>query len=173
MFKKFLLLGVVLGGSLMAQTVVLETSEGEIEIALKPGIAPKATENFVGLVKKGYYDGVIFHRVIPNFMIQGGDPTGTGEGGESLWGECFEDECTPDEQFDRKYLLAMANRGPATNGSQFFITTAETPWLNGKHTIFGEVVSGQKVIDKIEAYGSSSGKTTKELKIKKAYAKGA
>ena len=131
-------------------TVILQTTQGDIEIKLWPQVAPKTVENFLGLAKKGYYNGITFHRVIKNFMIQGGDPTGTGRGGESLWGGKFEDEVTPNAKFDRKGLLAMANAGPNTNGSQFFITTAATPWLNMKHTIFGEVVSGYEVVEKIE-----------------------
>ena len=130
--------------------VVFETTQGRIEFKLFPPSAPKACENFTGLVKKGYYDGIIFHRVIPQFMVQGGDPTGTGRGGKSLWGNQFEDEVTPDVRFDKTGLLAMANAGPGTNGSQFFITTAKTPWLNMRHTIFGEVVSGYDVVQKIE-----------------------
>ena len=131
-------------------TVTLETNAGSIEIKLFPDVAPKTCENFIGLVKKGYYDGLIFHRVIKSFMIQGGDPTGTGRGGSSLWGKPFEDEVRSDVNFDRKGILAMANAGPGTNGSQFFITTIPTPWLNMKHTIFGEVVSGYDVVQKIE-----------------------
>ena len=130
--------------------VVLETNQGNIEVKLFNDAAPKTVENFVGLIKKGYYNGLIFHRVIPEFMIQGGDPTGTGTGGESLWGGEFADEVKPNVQFDRPGLLAMANAGPNTNGSQFFITTVPTPWLNMKHTIFGEVVSGMDVVTKIE-----------------------
>lgn len=133
-----------------ATKVVFETTQGHIEFKLFPNIAPKACENFTGLVKKGYYDGIIFHRVIPQFMVQGGDPTGTGRGGKSLWGSQFEDEVTPDVRFDKTGLLAMANAGPGTNGSQFFITTAKTPWLNMRHTIFGEVVAGYDVVQKIE-----------------------
>ncbi|MBF0489918.1 MAG: peptidylprolyl isomerase [Candidatus Omnitrophica bacterium] len=131
-------------------TVVLETNQGSVEIKLYPDLAPKTVENFLGLVKKGYYNGLIFHRVIKNFMIQGGDPTGTGMGGESFWGGKFDDEFSDKIRFDRKGLLAMANAGPGTNGSQFFITTVPTPWLNDHHTIFGEVVSGYDVIQKIE-----------------------
>jgi peptidylprolyl isomerase len=115
-----------------------------------PDIAPKAVENFVTHAKNGYYDGVIFHRVIKGFMIQGGDPTGTGMGGESIWGNDFDNEYGNNVVFDRPFLLAMANRGPNTNGSQFFITTAPADWLNGGYTIFGEVVSGQDVVTKIE-----------------------
>ena len=130
--------------------VVLDTTQGKIEFKLFPNIAPKACENFTGLVKKGYYNGIVFHRVIPKFMVQGGDPTGTGRGGESLWGKSFADEVTPDVRFEKAGLLAMANAGPGTNGSQFFITTAKTPWLNMRHTIFGEVVTGYDVVQKIE-----------------------
>ncbi len=129
--------------------VILETNRGTIVLELYPGRAPRAVENFLGLVGKGYYDGIIFHRVIPDFMIQGGDPTGTGRGGRSIWGKPFEDEFHPELSFDRPGLLAMANSGPNTNGSQFFITVAPTPWLNGRHTIFGEVVSGYEVVEAI------------------------
>ncbi len=130
--------------------VTIKTNQGDIKVKLFPEHAPKTCENFVGLAKKGYYDGIIFHRVIKEFMIQGGDPTGTGCGGESLWGKPFEDECTPALTFDRPGLLAMANAGPGTNGSQFFITTIPTGWLNMHHTIFGEVVEGYDVVQKIE-----------------------
>jgi peptidylprolyl isomerase len=130
--------------------VQLETSLGTITLRLYDKIAPKAVENFLGLAKKGYYDGVIFHRVIPGFMMQGGDPTGTGYGGQSLWGAPFEDEISDSLTFDKRGILAMANAGPKTNGSQFFITFAPTPWLNGKHTIFGEVIDGMDVLDKAE-----------------------
>ena len=145
-------LTLLMGGRSMAQdqVVVMETNQGAIEIKLFPDVAPKAVENFLGLVKKGYYNGLIFHRVIKDFMIQGGDPTGTGSGGESLWGVPFKDEVSQDVKFDRPGLLAMANAGPNTNGSQFFITTVPTPWLQMKHTIFGEVISGYDVVKKIE-----------------------
>ncbi|CAA6806520.1 MAG: Peptidyl-prolyl cis-trans isomerase (EC [uncultured Campylobacterales bacterium] len=132
------------------KNIVFETNQGNIEFKLYPDVAPKTVENFVGLCEKGYYDGVIFHRVIKDFMLQGGDPTGTGRGGESLWGGTFEDECDPKVGFDKAGLLAMANAGPDTNGSQFFITTAETAWLNGNHTIFGEVVDGYDIVETIE-----------------------
>lgn len=131
-------------------TAILETNQGSIEIELMPDVAPKTVENFVGLINKGYYDGIIFHRVIKDFMLQGGDPTGTGMGGESLWGGKFEDECDPSVKFDKPGLLAMANAGPGTNGSQFFITTVSCPWLHMKHTIFGKVTSGMDVVTKIE-----------------------
>jgi len=131
--------------------VEIETSQGTITIALKPNVAPKAVENFLRLAQGDYYNGVIFHRVIKNFMVQGGDPTGTGRGGASVWNKPFEDETSPSVQFDKPGLLAMANAGPKTNGSQFFITTASAPWLNGKHTIFGEVIEGYDVVKKMEA----------------------
>lgn len=155
-----------------SKTVVLETNQGNIEIKLKNDIAPKTCENFEKLVQKGYYNGLIFHRVIKGFMIQGGDPTGTGAGGESIWGKPFEDEVTPQAKFDAPGILAMANAGPNTNGSQFFITTAKTPWLNMRHTIFGEVISGYEVVQKIEdtATGSND-RPLSEQKIIKAYIK--
>lgn len=130
--------------------VTFKTNQGDVKIKLFPSIAPKTCENFVSLVKKGYYDGLTFHRVIKDFMIQGGDPTGTGCGGQSIWGKPFEDEFSPDVAFSKKGILAMANSGPNTNGSQFFITTTLTPWLHMRHTIFGEVVEGYDVVEKIE-----------------------
>jgi len=154
------------------QEVVFETSKGNITFELYPKVAPKAVENFVGLVKKGYYDGIIFHRVIKNFMIQGGDPTGTGRGGSSLWGKSFKDEFKAGVVFDKAGLLAMANAGPNTNGSQFFITTVPTPWLNGRHTIFGEVVEGFDTVSKIENTDvNGRNKPLKDIKIIKAYTK--
>ncbi|HOU37006.1 MAG TPA: peptidylprolyl isomerase [Candidatus Omnitrophota bacterium] len=152
--------------------VVLETTQGVMELKLMPDIAPKACENFVKLVEKGYYDGLIFHRVIKQFMIQGGDPTGTGRGGQSIWGKPFEDEVRQDVKFDRPGLLAMANAGPNTNGSQFFITTVPTPWLNMNHTIFGELVSGADVLKKIEMtpVGAQDRPVT-DQKIVRAYIK--
>lgn len=130
--------------------VVFETTQGKIVFTLRPDIAPKACENFTGLVQKGYYDGVSFHRVIRGFMIQGGDPSGTGRGGASIFGSSFEDEFKPNVVFDKAGILAMANAGPNTNGSQFFITTVPTPHLNGRHTIFGSVTEGMNVVRKIE-----------------------
>lgn len=146
-------------------TATLHTNRGDIRLVLFPDHAPKTVANFVGLAEgtkeytqpnaKGersgpFYDGSIFHRVIDGFMIQGGDPTGTGRGGP---GYKFGDEFHPELQFDRPYLLAMANAGPGTNGSQFFITVDQTPHLNRRHTIFGEVVDpeSQKVVDAIAA----------------------
>ncbi len=128
---------------------VIKTNMGTIEIELFKDKTPKTVENFVGLAEKGYYNDVTFHRVIDNFMIQGGDPTGTGRGGESLWGGKFEDEIVPDLKFDEPGLLAMANAGPNTNSSQFFITLVPTPWLNGHHTIFGKVINGMDVVQAI------------------------
>ena len=154
------------------QIVVLETNQGNIELKMFPKIAPLAVENFTTHAKDGYYNGVIFHRVIKNFMIQCGDPTGTGRGGESIWKKSFIDEFKPNVVFDRPMLLAMANRGPTTNGSQFFITTVPTPHLNGRHTIFGEVISGRDVVKKIENVKVGQGsKPLEEQKIIKAYIK--
>jgi peptidylprolyl isomerase len=152
--------------------VVLETNQGVVEVELMPEAAPKACENFLKLAEKGYYDGLIFHRVIRGFMIQGGDPTGTGTGGESIWGKPFQDEASPKVQFDSVGLLAMANSGPNTNGSQFFITTAKTPWLNGRHTIFGKVVAGYEGIQKIEGTATNGeDRPISPQKILKAYLK--
>lgn len=148
---------------------VLKTNKGEIEIELRADLAPKAVENFVTHSKNGYYNGLIFHRVIKNFMIQGGDPTGTGRSGESIWGKPFEDEFSSKAVFDRPGILAMANAGPNTNGSQFFITTVATYWLNGYHTIFGYVTKGMDVVEAIEnvpTSGQSQGnKPLNEQKI--------
>ena len=130
--------------------VVLQTNQGNIELKMFPEVAPLAVENFVTHATNGYYDGLIFHRVIKGFMIQGGDPTGTGRGGESIWKKEFVNEHKENIVFDRPFLLAMANHGANTNGSQFFITTKTTAFLNGGYTIFGEVVLGQKVVEKIE-----------------------
>lgn len=145
---------------------LIETNQGTIEVALRPDIAPKAVENFIKHSEKGYYDGVIFHRVIKNFMIQGGDPMGTGIGGVSVWGKPFEDEFSSSVSFAEPGVLAMANAGPRTNGSQFFITTAATPWLNNKHTIFGKVIKGYDVVQKIEnAKADARDKPLEEQKI--------
>jgi len=150
-------------------TATLQTSEGTIVVRLFPDHAPKTVSNFVELAEGTrqwtdpntrqtssgkLYDGTIFHRVIPDFMIQGGDPLGTGTGGP---GYQFGDEFHPELSFDRPYLLAMANAGPGTNGSQFFITTVPTPWLNRKHTIFGEVIEGADVVDRISHVKTQAG----------------
>lgn len=153
----------------------IKTNRGDIQIVLFPEHAPKTVENFIELSKKSYYDGVIFHRVIPEFMIQGGDPTGTGMGGESIYGEAFEDEFS-DKLFNLKGALSMANAGPNTNGSQFFIVQSNqmpdnmigqmqdagfpeeiveayrkggTPWLDFRHTVFGHVLDGMSVVEEI------------------------
>jgi len=118
--------------------VVLETTQGDIKLELYPNVAPLAVENFMTHIKDGYYNGIAFHRIIKDFMIQGGDPTESGRGGDSIWKKPFKDEFK-DKVFDKPGILAMANSGRNTNGSQFFITTAPTPWLNGHHTIFGKV----------------------------------
>jgi len=162
--------------------VTLNTNYGDIKILMLPEAAPKSVENFVGHCKDGYYDGIIFHRVIKDFMIQGGDPTGTGSGGESIWGRDFEDEFHP-EACNFRGALSMANAGPGTNGSQFFIVqsgpeamdrrmfpmlarqgakfTPEviekyvevggTPWLDNHHSVFGQVIEGMDVVDRIAA----------------------
>lgn len=124
--------------------VMLETTQGKIELELYSKTAPLAVENFTTHVKNGYYNGIAFHRIIKNFMVQGGDPTESGRGGESIWKKPFKDEFT-NKVFDSAGILAMANAGPSTNGSQFFITTAPTPWLNGYHTIFGKVADASSM----------------------------
>jgi peptidyl-prolyl cis-trans isomerase A (cyclophilin A) len=154
----------------MTDTLIatLHTNKGQVVVRLFPDHAPKTVRNFVELAEGGrqwtdprtgrqttarLYDGTVFHRVIPDFMIQGGDPLGSGRGGP---GYKFADEIHPDLSFDRPYLLAMANAGPGTNGSQFFITVVPTPWLNGKHTIFGEVIQGADVVDAISRVKTGS-----------------
>ena len=136
-------------GKGMNDHVTIETSMGTFEVELYTKATPKTAKNFVDLANKGYYDGIIFHRVIDNFMIQGGDPTGTGTGGESVYGQTFQDEFVDSLQHTGPGVLSMANRGPNTNGSQFFITLAPTPWINGKHTVFGKVVHGLEVVQAI------------------------
>jgi peptidyl-prolyl cis-trans isomerase A (cyclophilin A) len=150
-------------------TATLQTNKGQIVVRLFPDHAPKTVRNFTELAegarewtdprshKKStarLYDGTVFHRVIPDFMIQGGDPLGSGRGGP---GYTFADEIHPELVFDRPYLLAMANAGPGTNGSQFFITVAPTPWLNRKHTIFGEVTQGTEIVDTISHVKTGAG----------------
>jgi len=159
---------------------VIETNQGTIVAQLYPDQAPKTVENFVGLaegtkeymdpnvgqkVKRKFYDTLTFHRIIPNFMMQGGDPTGTGRGGP---GYRFEDEIVPDLKFNVPGRLAMANAGPNTNGSQFFITQVPTEHLNGRHTIFGQVVEGMDVVNKIcSTLGSDSGAPKEPITMKK------
>ena len=127
----------------------MHTNAGKITIELFDEAAPKTVENFRKLSQEGFYDGLVFHRVIRDFMIQGGDPTGTGRGGASIFGEKFEDEIRSDLKHTGAGILSMANSGPNTNGSQFFITLAPTPWLDGKHTIFGRVKSGMKIVQRM------------------------
>jgi peptidylprolyl isomerase len=149
---------------------VIETDQGDIKVRLLCDVAPKTCENFIHLAETDYYKDVIFHRVIKNFMIQGGDPTGTGRGGQSKWGKPFADEFSPKWAFDEPGLLAMANAGPGTNGSQFFITTVATPWLNNKHTIFGVVTSGYANVQKIENLPTDAqGRPANPPKIKRIY----
>ncbi|MBI2104451.1 MAG: peptidylprolyl isomerase [Candidatus Omnitrophica bacterium] len=153
------IVGVVVGGGLLmgsahAQSdrprAVIETAKGRIVIELYAEEAPKTVANFVKLAKEGFYNGIIFHRVIPGFMIQTGDPTGAGMGGP---GYTFEDEFAPGLRHDGPGVVSMANAGPNTNGSQFFITLAAAPWLDGKHAIFGRVVEGQEAVEQIAAAG--------------------
>ncbi|MGD8777949.1 MAG: peptidylprolyl isomerase [Ignavibacteria bacterium] len=127
----------------------IKTNKGTMELELFSGEAPKTVRNFCGLAQKNYYDGVTFHRVIDGFMIQGGDPTGTGSGGESIYGAKFEDEFSMNLKHDSPGVLSMANAGPNTNGSQFFITLVPTPWLNGKHSVFGKIINGMDVLQTI------------------------
>jgi peptidyl-prolyl cis-trans isomerase B (cyclophilin B) len=127
--------------------ITMETSQGTMELELYPFYAPKTVNNFIFLAREGFYDGVLFHRVIPDFVIQGGDPTGTGRGGP---GYQFEDECAGNPLIHERGVISMANAGPNTNGSQFFITHSPQPHLNGKHTVFGKVVKGLEVVDTIK-----------------------
>ena len=136
---------------------MIKTNMGTIEIELFTDKTPKTVENFVGLSEKGYYNGIIFHRVIENFMIQGGDPTGTGRGGESFWGGKFADEFDSSLRHDSPGILSMANAGPNTNGSQFFITLVATPWLDGKHSVFGKVINGMDVVNAIGKVKTGAG----------------
>ncbi len=150
----------------MNTIVELETSMGVMKIKLYDDKAPKTVKNFKDLVEKGFYDGTIFHRVIKNFMIQGGDPTGTGMGGP---GYKIDDEFGAGLKHSKKGILSMANSGPNTGGSQFFITLVPTAWLDGKHAIFGELIEGQDVLDKIGSTPTGPGDKPKtEVKIVKA-----
>lgn len=140
--------------------VKIETTMGDIYADLYSKEAPKTVENFTKLAQKGFYDGIIFHRVIPNFMVQTGDPTGTGSGGP---GYSFADEFSPKLRHDKPGVLSMANAGPNTNGSQFFITQVPTPWLDGRHSIFGQVTKGMDIVDKIA--GAERDGRDKPLKV--------
>jgi peptidyl-prolyl cis-trans isomerase B (cyclophilin B) len=128
--------------------ISMETTKGTLELELYPEHAPKTVNNFVFLAREGYYDGIKFHRVIPNFVIQGGDPSGTGAGGP---GYQFEDECKGNPLIHETGMMSMANAGPNTNGSQFFIAHSPQPHLDGKHTVFGKVVKGKDIVDAIKA----------------------
>jgi peptidylprolyl isomerase len=177
MKKIILALFLLFSVNLMAKNpiVVLETTQGKIELELFPDVAPLAVENFTTHVKNGYYNGIAFHRIIKNFMIQGGDPTETGRGGKSIWGKSFKDEYKG-KTFDKVGVLAMANAGPHTNGSQFFITTALTPWLNGRHTIFGQALPSSmatlKKLNNVATSGRRGGdRPLERQEIIKAYLK--
>ena len=141
------------------------TNKGPVEIRLMPEVAPMHVTSFIYLTRLGFYDGLAFHRVIPGFMAQGGCPLGTGTGGP---GYKFSGEFSPDVKHTKGGLLSMANAGPGTDGSQFFLTFVPTPWLDGKHTIFGEVISGMDAVKKLEEKGTQSGQPTAPLKIVKA-----
>jgi peptidylprolyl isomerase domain and WD repeat-containing protein 1 len=147
--------------------ILLSTNLGDITLELFPEAAPKTVENFVGLTEKGYYDGIIFHRVIRDFMIQWGDPTGTGTGGKSIWMKAFEDEFNDRSLTHKKWVISMANAGRNTNGSQFFIVTAaDASFLDRKHTIFGHVVEGMDIVDMIESSATDrNDKPKDEVKI--------
>jgi peptidyl-prolyl cis-trans isomerase B (cyclophilin B) len=141
------------------------TNKGPILIKFMPGVAPMHVTSFIYLTRLGFYDGLSFHRVIPGFMAQGGCPLGTGTGSP---GYSFSGEFSPSVKHDKGGRLSMANAGPGTDGSQFFLTFVPTPWLDGKHTIFGEVTEGMDVLKKLEAAGTSpTGKTTEPLKMEK------
>jgi len=144
---------------------ILETNKGTIRIKLMPDVAPMHVTSTIFLTRKGFYDNLIFHRVIPGFMAQGGCPLGTGGGGP---GYKYDGEFKPNVKHDRPFLLSMANAGPGTDGSQFFLTFKATPWLDGRHTIFGEIVEGQDVMKKLEAAGSPNGTPREKLLIIKA-----
>jgi cyclophilin family peptidyl-prolyl cis-trans isomerase len=144
---------------------VLETNKGKIRLRLMPDIAPMHVTSAIFLTKKGFYDGITFHRVIPGFMAQAGCPFGTGTGDP---GYSYDGEFNPSVKHDRPYLLSTANAGPGTDGSQFFITFSATPHLDGKHTIFGEVVAGQDVVKKLESYGTPNGTPKEPLIINRA-----
>ncbi|CAI8592901.1 unnamed protein product [Vicia faba] len=150
----------------LPDNVIMHTTMGDIHMKLYPEECPKSVENFTTHCKNGYYDNLIFHRVIKGFMIQTGDPLGDGTGGQSIWGREFEDEFHKSLRHDRPFTLSMANAGPNTNGSQFFITTVATPWLDNKHTVFGRVVKGMDVVQAIEKVKTDKGaKPYQDVKI--------
>lgn len=151
--------------SRVATAATIHTSMGDIAIRMFPQYAPKAVENFTIHAREKYYNNIIFHRVIRKFMIQTGDPLGDGTGGESIWGREFEDEFTPELRHDKPYMVSMANAGPGTNASQFFITTEKAPWLDNKHSIFGRVLRGMEVVHAIENVKVWKEKPVEEIKI--------
>ncbi|GBF89987.1 peptidyl-prolyl cis-trans isomerase-like [Raphidocelis subcapitata] len=152
-----------------APQVQIDTTMGSFTVELYYKHAPRAVENFTRLADRGYYDGTVFHRIIRDFMIQGGDPTGTGRGGESVWGGKFEDEITRDLKHTGAGVLSMANAGPDTNGSQFFLTLAPTPWLDGKHTVFGRVCGGMDVVKRLgNVQTDATDRPTTDVKILRA-----
>jgi peptidyl-prolyl cis-trans isomerase-like 1 len=151
------------------RTDLLTVSKGTIVVELYNSHAPKTCRNFLTLANRGYYDNTVFHRIIPSFMIQGGDPSGTGRGGASIYGEKFADEISTSLKHTGAGVLSMANSGKDTNGSQFFITLAPTPWLDGKHTIFGRVKSGMKVVQRMGLVKTNAeDRPVEEVKILKA-----
>merc|ERR1712086_286822 len=148
----------------------MDTSMGSITFELYVKEAPKTCKNFHELASRGYYNGVVFHRVIKNFMAQSGDPTGTGKGGQSIYGTKFEDEVTRTLKHTGAGILSMANSGPNSNGSQFFVTLAPTPWLDGKHTIFGRVHVGMGVIKRLNSvFTDANDRPVEEVTIFRAY----
>ncbi|OQR80214.1 peptidyl-prolyl cis-trans isomerase 1 isoform 1 [Tropilaelaps mercedesae] len=153
--------------------IVLETSMGDIVVELYWRHAPNTCRNFAELARRKYYDGVRFHRIIPDFMIQGGDPTGTGRGGASIYGRTFKDEIHTELFHTGAGILSMANSGPDTNGSQFFITLGPTQWLDGKHAIFGRVYSGIAVVKRMgQVATDNDDRPIDNVKIIKAYVRG-
>ncbi|KAL5353395.1 hypothetical protein V496_08811 [Pseudogymnoascus sp. VKM F-4515 (FW-2607)] len=154
----------------MATNVALETTMGTIVVELYADHAPKTCQNFSTLAQRGYYNNLLVHRIIPNFMIQTGDPTGTGRGGSSIYGEKFADEISPELKHTGAGILSMANSGPNTNGSQFFITLAPTPWLDGKHTIFGRVTRGLGVLKRMGLVKTGAeDRPVEEVRVLRAY----
>ncbi|XP_076918200.1 peptidyl-prolyl cis-trans isomerase CYP18-2-like [Bidens hawaiensis] len=152
--------------------VTLHTSMGNFTVEMYDKHAPRTCKNFIELSRRGYYNNVKFHRIIKDFIVQGGDPTGTGRGGESIYGSKFEDEVTPKLKHTGAGILSMANAGPNTNGSQFFITLAPTPSLDGKHTIFGRVCSGMEIVKRLGSVQTDNAdRPVHDVKIRKTTVK--
>jgi peptidylprolyl isomerase domain and WD repeat-containing protein 1 len=158
-------LAVTAKSSSQKTSVIMHTTMGDMTVSLHSEECPKTVENFVTHCQNGYYNGTIFHRIIPEFMIQGGDPQGDGTGGESIWGGEFEDEFHRDLRHDRAGILSMANAGPGTNGSQFFVTTVPCPWLDNKHTVFGRIEKGMDVVHSIEKVKTRDSRPLVPIKI--------